>query len=68
MKYDEIRTKVNELNRCAIDIVDTITTLERATIGGIELTIDQIAGLKNTVKSLGGDLKGIAGEIKELVK
>ena len=68
MEYDEIRTKVNELNRCAIDIVDTITTLERATIGGIELTIDQIAGLKNTVKSLGGDLKGIAGEIKELVK
>ena len=71
--YEETRAKINELNQLAIKIVDTLAVLERGTItmpppNSVTLTPTQITNLKDNLKTMGDDLKVIAGEVKGLVK
>ena len=73
INYNLARQKVNELNQVAIKIVDILAVLERGCIiipppDSVTLTTAQITQLKLNVKTLGDDLKTIAGEIKEVIK
>ena len=70
--FDGARAKVNELNQTAVKVVDILAILERGAIivpppNSVTLTATQIAQLKLNVKTLGDNLKTIAGEIKNLV-
>ena len=70
--YNLARQKVNELNRVAIRIVDTLTILERGTLvdtiyNSVTLTAAQISGLKSNVANEGQLLEALAGEIEALV-
>ena len=64
--YKEVGSKVNELNRSAIKIVDIASTLEKGTLFGEPLNLGQISGITNSLKSEADNLKTIAGEIKNL--
>jgi len=73
IEYEEARAKINELNQLAIKIVDTLAVFERGTItmpppNSVTLTPTQITNLKDNLKTMGDDLKVIAGEVKGLVK
>ena len=73
INYELVRTKINELNRTAISIVDMLAILERGTLidtplNSVTLTQTQIDGLKANLESEANNLKTIAGEIKEIVK